>query len=296
MDATVDTKCNGGDNALDTKETIVDSVVKNSFKVLSEDTITYLREKHVPEVMEFIMRTIIAQKPEAPFAFIHKLTSTPYLPRIVISGPPSTYVQTHCEQVQVFYKNKKNLRPVYISSGELIRDEIDNDTPAGQIAKSFVENQQLVPDCLVFSLVRNRLEKSDAKENGWVLEGFPRTAKQVHDLDAEGYSPDLYIQLVAADEVLEERVVWQRLDPVTDTLYHLKMNPPPSHDVALIERLIQRPEDTHESLMAHLKAYRQAAGVLAEHYASIRVCQNANVPLLEALKETDQTLEKHCIS
>ncbi|CCW70343.1 unnamed protein product [Phytomonas sp. Hart1] len=296
MDAEEQTQCNGANKDPDTNETIVDSVVKNNFKVLSEDTITYLRDKHVPEVMEFIMKSIVAQKPESPFAFIHKLTSTPYPPRIVIAGPPATFVQTHCEQIEAFYKQKKNIRPVYISSGELIRWEIENGTPTGKIAEGYIANMQLVPDCLVFGLVRDRLEQKDARENGWILDGFPRTAKQVHDLDAQGYTPDLYIQLVAADEVLMERVIWQRLDPATDVIYHLKTNPPPNNDFALLERLTQRPEDTHESLMEHLKAYRQAATVLATHYSLIRVCQNANIPLIEALKETDKTLENHYIS
>ncbi|KAF2297303.1 hypothetical protein GH714_020983 [Hevea brasiliensis] len=99
-------------------------------------------------------------------------------------------------------------------------------------------------------IVKERLLKPDAQENGWLLDGYPRSMSQATALMEFDFQPDLFILLEVPEGLLVERVVGRRLDPVTGRIYHLKYSPPENEEIAA--RLTQRFDDTEEKACLEL--------------------------------------------
>lgn len=149
----------------------------------------------------------------------------------------------------------------------MLRAAVKNATPLGVQAKSYMDAGDLVPDALVISMLKERITQDDCRHNGWLVDGFPRTAVQAQALDDAGIIPSAVLQLDVEDEVLIERVVGRRLDPDTGKIYHIKFGPPTDPDI--IARLIQRSDDTEEKARVRLKNYYSHAQSIQEHYAPL---------------------------
>ncbi|KAF8712631.1 hypothetical protein HU200_028387 [Digitaria exilis] len=160
--------------------------------------------------------------------------------KVMISGAPASGKGTQCELI----KTKYGL--VHISAGDLLRAEIAAGSDNGKQAKEYMEKGQLVPDEIVVNMVKGRLAQPDSQENGWLLDGYPRSYSQAMALETGGIRPDIFILLDVPDELLVERVVGRRLDPVTGKIYHLKYSPPENEEIA--SRLTQRFDDTEEKV------------------------------------------------
>ncbi|TXG53370.1 hypothetical protein EZV62_022539 [Acer yangbiense] len=158
--------------------------------------------------------------------------------KIMISGAPASGKGTQCELI----KNKYGL--VHIAAGDLLRAEIASGSENGKRAKEYMEKGQLVPDEIAVMMVKDRLSQPDSQEKGWLLDGYPRSMSQATGLKAYGFEPDLFILLEVSEDILVERVVGRRLDPVTGKIYHLKYFPPETEEIAT--RLTQRFDDTEE--------------------------------------------------
>ena len=130
---------------------------------------------------------------------------------------------------------------------------------------------QLVPDEVVTTMVKNRLTQADCEAQGWLLDGYPRSASQAQSLADAGIDPELVLVLEVPDEVLIERVVGRRMDPETGKIYHLKFNPPPA-DVA--GRCTQRSDDTEEKAKARLGVFYKNQDCLNLYTNVVRVDGN----------------------
>ena len=150
-----------------------------------------------------------------------------YIFRIIISGAPGSGKGTQCEFI------KKKFGVVHISTGDILRDHVKRQTDLGKQAKSFMDKGALVPDELVIALVKDRLSQPDCQKQGWLLDGFPRTAAQAEAMDKEGIKGDSFVLLDVPDSVLVDRCAQRRLDPETGKMYHLTTNPPPEDVAAL---------------------------------------------------------------
>ena len=148
----------------------------------------------------------------------------------------------------------------------MLRAAVKQGTELGKQAKSFMDAGDLVPDSLVISLLQERLDQTDVKDRGWLLDGFPRTAVQADALDDAGVLPDSVLVLDVPDDVLIERVVGRRLDPETGKIYHVTFNPP--KDAAVEARLTRRSDDTEEKAKTRLGNYYKHAQSILEHYES----------------------------
>ncbi|CAL0304919.1 unnamed protein product [Lupinus luteus] len=125
----------------------------------------------------------------------------------------------------------------------------------------------LVPDEIVTDMVAARLDREDVKQMGWLLDGYPRSSSQAGSLEKLQIRPDLYIVLDVPDEVLIERCIGRRLDPVTGKIYHLKFFPPETEEIKA--RLITRPDDTEEKVKSRLQIYKQNAEAVSSTYSNI---------------------------
>ena len=146
-------------------------------------------------------------------------------PRIIIAGAPASGKGTQCERIVEKYGIK------HISTGDLLRAAVVAETELGQKAKGHMEKGELVPDELLIPLVADGLS---ATEEGWLLDGFPRTQPQAQALKDSGVVPDVLLVLDVPDEELTGRCVDRRLDPISGKIYHLKNNPPEDEEVALL--------------------------------------------------------------
>ena len=180
--------------------------------------------------------------------------------RMILVGPPGAGKGTQAARLVDTYKIP------HISTGDMLRAAVKAGTELGKKADEFMKAGDLVPDEVVIGMVVERIAEDDAKE-GFMLDGFPRTAPQAEGLDkalaAAGVDLDAVVLIEVADELIEERIVNRRSDPETGTIYHLKFNPPPA-DVA--ERVVQRKDDTAEACRKRLDKYHSETAPIVPFY------------------------------
>lgn len=198
-------------------------------------------------------------------------------PNILISGAPASGKGTQCELIVEKYG------VVHISTGDMLRAAVKAGTQLGVEAKSYMDTGKLVPDDLVISMLKERITQPDCVENGWLLDGFPRTAVQAQALDDAGILPSSVLVLDVNDDVLIERVVGRRSDPVTGKIYHTVFSP--ATDPEVIARLTQRSDDTEEKARVRLATYYTHAQSIQDHYGYVLRKVDGNRPKSEVFEE-----------
>ncbi|KAL3323135.1 hypothetical protein AABB24_040308 [Solanum stoloniferum] len=181
--------------------------------------------------------------------------------KVMISGAPASGKGTQCELIV------QKFGLVHISTGDLLRAELSAGTDIGNKAKEYMNAGRLVPDEIVTAMVTTRLSKEDAKVKGWLLDGYPRTLAQAESLERLNIRPDIYIVLDVPDEILIDRCVGRRLDPLTGKIYHVTNFPPETEDIKA--RLITRPDDTEEKVKSRLQIYKQNSEAILPVYSDI---------------------------
>ena len=121
--------------------------------------------------------------------------------------------------------------------------------------------------------VKERLDEDDCKTQGWLLDGFPRTQAQAQALADSGITADCFVFLDVPDEVLVERVVGRRTDPVTGKIYHMTFSPPEDEEV--LNRLEQRSDDTEEKVKVRLEQF----------HANVEAVKGSKIELLGSEEE-----------
>lgn len=109
--------------------------------------------------------------------------------KVMISGAPASGKGTQCQMIV------QKFGLVHISTGDLLRAEVAAGTETGNKAKEYINTGRLVPDEIVTAMVKERLFCDDAKEKGWLLDGYPRSLAQAQSLKELGIRPDIYIVL-----------------------------------------------------------------------------------------------------
>ena len=172
--------------------------------------------------------------------------------KIVMLGAPGAGKGTNAERICSKYKIP------HISTGDIFRENIKNGTELGKKAKSYMDQGNLVPDELTCDLVMDRINQDDCK-NGFVLDGFPRTMPQAEALtkalEAKGEKMDYAINVVISDEEIVKRMSGRRSCPNCGAVYHLA-------------KLIQRPDDSAETVANRLKVYHEQTEPLIAYYTA----------------------------
>ncbi|KAJ1827342.1 Adenylate kinase 2, partial [Coemansia sp. RSA 2703] len=157
-----------------------------------------------------------------------------------------------------------------ISSGDVLRRNIAEQTPAGQLAKEAVARGDLVSDDLIVSLIQSELATISAS---WLLDGFPRNLAQAQALDAMLAATNqpltTVVNLVVPEDVILNRIVERYVHVPSGRVYNLTYNPPrvPGVDDVTGEPLEHRPDDNPESFRRRLKQYHAMTEPLLEYYA-----------------------------
>ena len=185
--------------------------------------------------------------------------------KIVLLGPPGAGKGTQAKSISNRYSIP------HISTGDIFRKNISEETPLGIEAKGYMDNGQLVPDEVTINMVKDRLTWEDCK-NGYLLDGFPRTVSQAEALESflnernEGLDTALCIE-VPKDFILE-RMTGRRVCLQCGASYHIKFNPSAKAGVCDVcgSEVIQRKDDVEETVKERLEVYERQTQPLIDFY------------------------------
>ena len=154
-----------------------------------------------------------------------------------------------------------------ISTGVILREAIRTGTPLGQQAKAIIDKGGLVPDEVVNGIVKERLAQEDCQD-GFILDGFPRTLPQAQALDAMGVTIDKVLYLMVPDALIEERLCNRRVCEGCGATYHLINQPSSAGDLCekCGSKLMTRKDDKPETIRERLSTYHQLTEPLVEYY------------------------------
>jgi adenylate kinase len=212
---------------------------------------------------------------------------------IVMLGPPGVGKGT---QAKILAK-KTGL--VHVSSGDLFRENIKNQTELGQLAQSYMNKGELVPDDVTIAMVRERLSRQDCQA-GAILDGFPRTPAQADALKqmlAEFGGDVDYVPFISADDdVLVTRLSGRWTCRANGHVFHTLFNPPKQPGVCDLDgsELYQRDDDKTETVTRRIQVYMQQTAPLIEYYRragklveidGAQPIEEVTAALVKALKE-----------
>lgn len=184
---------------------------------------------------------------------------------LILLGPPGAGKGTQATRIIEKYKVP------HISTGDIFRENIKNNTPLGQKAQEYMNKGELVPDQLVVDIALDRLGKDDCK-NGFLLDGFPRTVFQADALDKflkdKGKGIDLVINIEVEDKMLIERLDARRVCPTCAATYNVIGMPPKKEGICdkCNDTLIQRKDDKKETVGNRIKVYHEQTSPLIDYY------------------------------
>lgn len=172
-----------------------------------------------------------------------------------------------------------------VSTGDIFRKNIKEETELGIKANEYIKNGNLVPDEITVPMVASRLEEDDAK-NGVILDGFPRTIAQAEKLDEmlskKGNKIDLVINLTTPRDEIIERILTRRVcsNQACKATYNIVMNPPKQEGICdkCGSKLVQREDDTsEEAIRRRLAIYDEQTSPLVEYYEKKGVLRTEEV-------------------
>ena len=192
---------------------------------------------------------------------------------IILMGLPGAGKGTQASEIV------KKFPIPHISTGDMFRKVIKDETDLGKEAKSYMDRGELVPDEVTVGIVKERISEDDAKK-GFLLDGFPRTIDQAEALNSIMAELDRNIDAVINIEVPEEelmnRLTGRRICENCGTTYHLVFNPPKVEGICDFDggKLYQREDDNPETVSNRLKVNVKQSKPILEYYDNKGVLKN----------------------
>lgn len=181
---------------------------------------------------------------------------------LILLGAPGAGKGTQAEKICEEY----NIPAV--STGNIIREALKNGTDMGLKAKSYIDAGKLVPDDVVIGIIKERLAESDCA-NGFILDGFPRTIPQAEALDSMGVVIDKVVDIEVPDEKITARLSGRRVCLKCGATYHLEYKKPSKEGIcdACGDELVQRKDDSPETVLDRLHVYHEQTEPLKDYYS-----------------------------
>ena len=186
-------------------------------------------------------------------------------PRVVLLGPPGAGKGTQAKLLQDLYG------AVQISTGDILRKAVADQTPLGQQAEGFIKSGALVPDSVIVNLVGERLKEPDCAK-GFLLDGFPRTIPQAESLDEmlrqAGQNLNCVLSVQVPEAVIVERLAGRRTCRQCGAMCHVVFNPPKVAGVCdrCGGELYQRDDDKEQTIANRLEVYEKQTAPLVDYY------------------------------
>jgi adenylate kinase len=184
---------------------------------------------------------------------------------LILFGPPGAGKGTQAERL------RSDFQLPFISTGDMLRANVKDQTDLGRQAKAYMDKGDLVPDELIVAMAAERLQHDDAQD-GFILDGFPRTIEQAKALDKQlselGRRVTTAILIDVPDEEVIRRLSGRRVCVKAGHNYHVEFDPPKRPDVCDQDgsRLVQRDDDKPEVIRNRLSVYHDLTEPLVEHY------------------------------
>ncbi len=210
--------------------------------------------------------------------------------KLILLGPPGGGKGTQAKLLIEKYGIPQ------ISTGDMLRDHVAQKTDLGMLAKSYMDKGELVPDSLILDMMENRLSKSDC-ENGYILDGFPRTTPQAEGLTVLlkklNHNLDKVIVLNVEDDSIVERMAGRRVHLPSGRVYHIKFNPPKKHDLDDVtnEKLTIRKDDEESTVRKRLSIYHDSTKPLIEFYKNNSVIINGTQDIDKVFNDITKSLK-----
>lgn len=184
--------------------------------------------------------------------------------KLILLGAPGAGKGTQAEKIV------EKLGIPAISTGNILRAAVKEGTDMGLKAKSYMDAGQLVPDEVVIGIIKDRLKEKDC-ENGFILDGFPRTIPQAQALEDAGIAIDKVVDIEVEDEKITKRMSGRRVCAKCANSYHLEYKKPKVDGVcdACGGELIQRKDDAPETVIARLAEYHEMTEPLKDFYQNL---------------------------
>jgi len=184
---------------------------------------------------------------------------------LILFGPPGAGKGTQAERL------RKDFELPYIATGDMLRANVKEQTELGKQAKAYMDAGDLVPDELILAMAADRLNEDDAQD-GFILDGFPRTLEQAQALDTQlsdmGRRVTAALLIDVPDEEVIRRLSGRRMCVKSGHSYHVEFDPPKHEGVCDQDgsRLIQRDDDKEETIRRRLQVYHSQTEPLIAHY------------------------------
>ena len=194
---------------------------------------------------------------------------------VILIGPPGAGKGTQAKFIV------ENFNIPQVSTGDMLRENVKNDTSLGIKAKKFMDSGELVPDAVILDMMKDRIRKKDCKK-GFILDGFPRTTNQADGLTAllSQLNMDINYVLVLSvnDDIIVDRMGGRRVHPKSGRVYHVKYNPPKENglDDVTNEKLIIRDDDTENTVRKRLEIYKNETEPIINYYSNHGIVHNIN--------------------
>ena len=186
---------------------------------------------------------------------------------LVLLGPPGSGKGTQGERLQ------DDLELPYYATGDILRAAVREGTELGRSAKDYMDRGDLVPDEVIVGMIGERIDSSEAAD-GFILDGFPRTAPQAEALAAKlkelGRALTAVLLIDVSDEEVVRRLGGRRTCVENGHVFHVELNPPKQEGVCDVDgsELITRDDDKPEVIRHRLEQYHEKTAPLIEHYDS----------------------------
>ena len=206
--------------------------------------------------------------------------------KIIMLGAPGAGKGSQASRIA------KEYQLPHISTGDIFRANLEEETELGKRAKSFMDKGELVPDDITIAMLLERIHKEDCK-NGYILDGFPRTIPQAEALKEalakKDEKIDLALDVEASDELIIKRMAGRRTCPACGAIYHIVTLPPKTDGIC--DRcgadLIQRKDDNEETVKNRLKIYHEVTEPLISYYKKEGILEE-----IDGAEELDKVFEK----
>lgn len=181
--------------------------------------------------------------------------------KLILLGAPGAGKGTQAEKICEAYKIPT------ISTGNILRAALKSGSEIGLKAKSYMESGALVPDEVLIEIIKDRLAEKDC-ENGFILDGFPRTIPQAEALDSMGVAIDKCLNIEVADDAIVARMSGRRVCEKCGASYHVMFKKPSKEGIcdSCGGTLVQRKDDEESTVLARLKNYHSQTEPLKNYY------------------------------